>query len=131
MTEVVAALLCKGERFLICQRPTHKKRGLLWEFVGGKRECGESKEEALIRECREELGIEVRVGEVYMELIHDYPDITIELTLFRGEIIQGEPQLLEHENLRWILVEEIPQYTFCPADEEILSRLTEIGLRKC
>ncbi len=130
MTEVVAALLCKGERFLICQRPAHKKRGLLWEFVGGKRENGESKEEALIRECGEELGVEVRVGAVYMELNHTYPDITIALTLFRGEIIQGEPQLLEHEDLRWISVAEIPQYAFCPADEVILSRLMEVGLQE-
>ena len=128
MTEVVAALLCRGDRFLICQRPAHKKRGLLWEFVGGKRENGESKEDALVRECREELGIEVNVGAVFMQLTHTYPDITISLTLFRGEIIQGDPQLLEHEDLRWITVEEIPRYAFCPADEEILNRLTEDGL---
>ncbi|WMI82171.1 (deoxy)nucleoside triphosphate pyrophosphohydrolase [Anaerotignum sp. MB30-C6] len=128
MTEVVAALICQDHRFLICQRPSHKARGLLWEFVGGKRENGESKEEALIRECREELGVMVEVGEVYMELSHVYPDITIELTLYKAKIIQGTPQLLEHNDLRWIQVAQIPRFNFCPADEEILERLMEQGL---
>ncbi|KXL52728.1 CTP pyrophosphohydrolase [Anaerotignum neopropionicum] len=128
MTEVVAALLCQDDRFLICQRPAHKKRGLLWEFVGGKREAGESKEKALVRECREELGITVKVGEVFMELTHSYPDITIELTLFWATIFQGTPQLLEHEDFLWIKVEDIPKYAFCPADEEVLRRLMERGL---
>ncbi|WP_304508600.1 (deoxy)nucleoside triphosphate pyrophosphohydrolase [Anaerotignum sp.] len=128
MTEVVAALICQEDRFLICQRPAHKKRGLLWEFVGGKREDGESKEEALIRECQEELGIQINVGEVFMEVTHGYPDITIALTLFWSTISQGIPQLLEHEDLRWIKVEEIPKFAFCPADEEILCRLAEFGL---
>ena len=63
--EVVAALIWRGDRFLACQRPAHKARGLLWEFVGGKVEPGETKEEALVRECREELGVTVRVGEVF------------------------------------------------------------------
>lgn len=130
MTEVVAALLCRDDRFLICQRPSHKKRGLLWEFVGGKREAGESQAEALIRECREELGIEIEVGKIYMELTHVYPDITIHLVLFRGEVVHGEPQLLEHKDFRWITMKEIPEYTFCPADEEILTRLMEFGLQE-
>jgi len=128
MTEVVAALICKGDLFLICQRPAHKKRGLLWEFVGGKQEAGETKEDALIRECREELGIGIKVGEVYMEVTHKYPDISIRLTLFRSEITQGKPQLLEHEDFRWIRTEEIHNFAFCPADEEILERLMEHGL---
>jgi len=128
MTEVVAALICQDDRFLICQRPSHKARGLLWEFVGGKREKGESKENALVRECQEELDITVKVGDVYMELTHMYPDITIELTLFKATITQGTPQLLEHHDLRWIKVEEIQDFDFCPADEEILQRLMEVGL---
>ena len=78
-TEVVAALIWEGSRFLICQRPRHKARGSLWEFVGGKVEPGESKEEALIRECREELSITVQPGEVFMEVTHTYPDLTVHL----------------------------------------------------
>lgn len=125
MTEVVAALIRQGERFLICQRPAHKARGLLWEFVGGKVEPGETKEQALKRECMEELGIVLSVGERFMEVVHAYPDLTVHLTLFHAAIASGEPQLLEHNDMRYILVDEIPQYDFCPADTEILARLRQ------
>lgn len=123
MTEVVAALIWRGDRFLACQRPAHKTRGLLWEFVGGKVEPGETKEEALIRECREELGVTLSVGEVFMEVTHTYSDLAIHLTLFQAAIQEGEPQKLEHHDIRWITREEIDQYPFCPADEAILERL--------
>ena len=122
-TEVVAALIWDGSRFLICQRPAHKARGLLWEFVGGKVEPGESKEDALIRECREELAVTISAGEVFMEVDHDYPDLNVHLTLFNAAIIEGTPKMLEHNDIRWITVMEIPQYEFCPAAEEILRRL--------
>ena len=123
MTEVVAALIWKGNQFMICQRPAHKARGLLWEFVGGKVEPGETKEQALVRECREELAVTVQVGKVFMEVTHEYPDLTVHLTLFHASIQAGTPQLLEHNDIRWITVEEIDQYPFCPADEVILDRL--------
>ena len=123
MVEVVAALVWDGPRFMICQRPAHKARGLLWEFVGGKVEAGETKREALIRECREELAVEVEPGEVFFEVDHVYPDLTVHLTLFDAKIVRGEPQLLEHADLRWILPAEIPNYDFCPADEEILKKI--------
>ncbi len=125
MTEVVAALIWAGDSFLICQRPASKARGLLWEFVGGKVEPGETKEQALVRECREELNITVSVGEVFWEVTHTYPDLTVHLTLFHASIAQGTPELLEHNDLRWITVDEIPQYDFCPADQEILEKLRE------
>lgn len=124
-TEVVAALIWQGDRFMICQRPAHKARGLLWEFVGGKLEQGESKQQALIRECHEELAVQISVGEVYMEVLHEYPDLPVRLTLFNAAIAEGVPQLLEHNDIHWIRVEEIPQYDFCPADESILQRLME------
>ena len=127
MTEVVAALIWTGNRFLICLRPAHKARGLLWEFVGGKVEPGETKEQALVRECREELAVTVQVGKVFMEVTHEYPDLTVHLTLFHASIQEGTPQLLEHNDIRWITVEEIDQYSFCPADEVILDRLKEEG----
>lgn len=125
MTEVVAALIWKGDQFMICQRPAHKARGLLWEFVGGKVEPGETREEALVRECREELAVTVSVGDVFMEVTHQYPDLTVHLTLFHASILQGEPQMLEHHDIRYITPAEIPQYDFCPADEVILQRLIE------
>lgn len=123
MTEVVAALIWEGEKFMICQRPAHKARGLLWEFVGGKVEPGETKEQALIRECREELAVTLSVGNVFMDVIHEYSDITVHLTLFNAAISDGIPQRLEHNDIRWIIPEEIPKFDFCPADEEILVQL--------
>lgn len=126
MTEVVAALVWQGERFMICRRPEHKARGLLWEFVGGKVEPGETKEQALVRECREELAVTVAVKDEFMEVVHEYPDITINLTIFNAEIAEGVPQLLEHSDLRWILPREIDDYEFCPADEKILERIKEV-----
>lgn len=123
MTQVVAALIWDGSRFMICQRPAHKARGLLWEFVGGKVEPGETKPQALIRECREELGITVSPHALFMELDHVYPDLTIHLSLYHCTIASGIPQLLEHNDLRWITPSEIPQYDFCPADAEILERI--------
>ena len=123
MTEVVAALLWEGERFLICQRPAQKARGLLWEFAGGKVEPGETKVQALHRECREELAIEIAVGPVFWETVHTYPDMTVHLTLFSALIVKGTPTLLEHVDLRWILPEEIPQFAFCPADTPVLDLL--------
>lgn len=129
MTEVVAALIWDGDRFLICQRPAHKQRGLLWEFVGGKVESGETRQKALVRECQEELGITLDVGDVFYQVDHVYPDITIHLTLFHATIAQGTPKLLEHNDLRWITVPEMGDYAFCPADTEILAHIrTRYGM---
>ena len=121
MTDVVAALIWDGPRFMICQRPAHKARGLLWEFVGGKTEPGETMEEALVRECREELDITVSVGDIFTQVVHEYPDILIRLTLFHCTIADGTPSLLEHHDLKWILPSEIPEFEFCPADKDILA----------
>lgn len=125
MVEVVAALIWKGNTFMICQRPENKARGLLWEFVGGKVEAGETKEAALVRECREELAITLDVGKVFCEVTHVYPDITVHLTLFNASIAAGIPQKLEHNDIRWITPAEIPQYDFCPADKVILKKIIE------
>ena len=130
MTEVVAALIWDNDKFMICQRPAHKARGLLWEFVGGKVEKGETKEQALIRECKEELNILLSVGDVFMDVVHEYPDLTVHLTLFNAAIAKGEPQKLEHNDIQWITPNEITNYEFCPADEEILDRLIESHIEK-
>lgn len=128
MTEVVAALLWDKDRFLICQRPANKARGLLWEFVGGKVEPGETKEQALVRECKEELDVFLEVGSVVTEVTHEYPDITVHLTLFNATISEGKPKLLEHIAMKWITVDELSEFEFCPADEEIISVLKDIYL---
>ena len=123
VTEVVAALIRDGDRFLICQRPAHKNCGLLWEFVGGKVEPGESKEAALVRECQEELDITLEVGAEFMDVTHTYPELTVHLTLFEARILRGVPRLLEHNDMKWITAGEIDEYPFCPADQVILDRL--------
>lgn len=125
MVQVVAALIRDNDKFMIFQRPVTKTRAYQWEFVGGKVEKGETLEEALIRECQEEIGVTVRVGDVFMEVDHEYPDITIHLTLFNAEIVDGVPQKLEHNDIRSITPDEIPQYRFCPADDEILKKIKE------
>ena len=125
MTEVAAALIWSGDKFMICQRPPHKARGLLWEFVGGKKEAGETLEQTLIRECKEEIAVTVKVNDIFAELVHEYPDITIKLTLFNAEIAEGQPQKLEHVDIKWITVDEIDNFAFCPADEDILKMLKE------
>ena len=126
MTEVVAALIWDDDKFMICQRPPNKARGLLWEFVGGKVESGETKQQALIRECHEELAITLSVDDMLTDVVYEYPDITVHLSLFNCTIVGGSPKLLEHKDLKWISPTEIPRYTFCPADTKLLEKITEM-----
>ena len=126
MVEVVAALIWDKDKFLVCQRPANKARALLWEFVGGKVEPGETKEQALIRECQEELAVTLDVGDVFMDVVHEYPDLTVHLTLFNATIAEGVPQKLEHNDIQWIAPSEILNYDFCPADVEILKKIIEV-----
>ena len=126
ITEVVAALIWKNDKFMICQRPPHKARGLLWEFVGGKVEPGETKEQALIRECQEELAITLSVGDVFMDLVHEYPDLSVHLPLFNATIAEGVPKKLEHNDIQWISPSAIQNYEFCQADIEILKKIIEV-----
>lgn len=123
MVEVVAALIWYNDKFLICQRPANKARGMLWEFVGGKVEVGETKKQALIRECEEELAITISVEDIFTEVNHKYSDIDVHLTLFNAKIQNGIPTKLEHNDIKWITINEIDQYQFCPADEQVLVKL--------
>lgn len=125
MIEVVAALIWDNDKFLICRRPKNKARALLWEFAGGKVEFGETKEQALIRECKEELDITISVEDIFMDVVHEYPDITVHLTLFNSTILEGIPKKLEHDDIKWITASEIDNYDFCPADIEILKKVKE------
>jgi 8-oxo-dGTP diphosphatase len=126
ITEVVAAIIWDDDKFMICQRPANKARALLWEFVGGKVESGETKEQALVRECKEELNILLSVGDVFIDVVHEYPDITVHLTLFNATIAEGEPHKLEHNDIKWITPSEISNYEFCPADKEILNKIISL-----
>lgn len=125
MIEVVAALIWDNDKFLICRRPKNKARALLWEFAGGKVEFGETKEQALIRECKEELDITISVEDIFMDVVHEYSDITVHLTLFNSTILEGISKKLEHDDIKWITASEIDNYDFCPADIEILKKVKE------
>ena len=123
ITQVVAALIRDGDKFMIFQRPACKTRAFQWEFVGGKVEEGETLEEGLIRECMEEIGVKIKVGDIFTEVDHTYPDIDIHLTLFNAEISEGEVTMIEHNDIRCITPDEIDIYEFCPADDEILKKI--------
>lgn len=123
IVEVVAALIWEENKFLICQRPANKARPLMWEFVGGKVEPGETKAEALVRECQEELDITLQTFGEFFSVIHEYPEITVRLTLFNAVIKYGEPRLLEHNGLCWIDISETSKYEFCPADVELIDKI--------
>ena len=124
--EVVAGLIWDKDKFLICQRPENKARGLLWEFPGGKVEAGETLPQALQRECMEELAVKLDVRDQFMQVEHKYPDIFIRLTLFHCVISEGVPQTLEHNALRWIHPSETNHFTFCPADADILEEIDRV-----
>ncbi len=128
MVDVVAALIWDNDKFLICQRPANKKRALLWEFAGGKVEEGERREDALNRELTEELAMTVIVEDIFMEVIHEYPDITVNLILYNCRLDDTYPTALEHNDIRWIHPSEIDDYDFCPADEDILKKIKEVYL---
>ena len=123
--EVVAALIEQGDTFLACQRPVHKARGLLWEFLGGKVEPGETLEAAIVRECREEIGVTISVHGIVTEVTHEYDELIVHLTLLRASIAEGVPQALEHADIRFMTIAEAEGYPFCEADRELLRVVRE------
>ena len=120
MTEVVAAVIRQDGKVLICRRPEGKQCALLWEFPGGKPEKGETMEQALARECMEELAIKISVGKLLHQTVVDTPERTLRLNFFAAEITGGILTRKEHAEIRWALPEELPKYDFCPSDKEFL-----------
>ena len=121
---VVAALLHRGGRVLVQQRPAHKARGLLWEFPGGKVEAGEGDVAALRRECVEELGVEIECGRVLRTTVHDYEDLTVELVLIAARMPpEVEPHAHDAARLDWVRVADLAALPFCDADLEIVRDL--------
>ncbi|MFO1488795.1 MAG: 8-oxo-dGTP diphosphatase MutT [Verrucomicrobiota bacterium] len=123
--EVSAGLVFRHGKLLITQRHPDAHQGGLWEFPGGKREPGETFEQCLVRELREELAIEVTVGEVLESLTHDYPEKSVHLKFFRCDWKAGEPQPLDCADLKWIRREELDSYAFPAADARLLTLLKE------
>lgn len=125
MTDVVAALIRDAGRILVCQRPEGKMLAGCWEFPGGKPEPGETPQEALARECLEELNADISVGDLVCEVTHEYPDLTVRLQLYEARIAGRPPRLLEHQDMRWVTEAELDGLEFCPADVDIIHLLQE------
>lgn len=123
MTQVAAAIIQKGKKILICQRGAGGSTAFLWEFPGGKLEPDETLEECLVRECKEELEIDIKVGKIFAETEYEYPDRRIAFTFFEAEITGGKIKANVHKDIKWVITAELMDYEFCPADIGIIKRL--------
>lgn len=121
--EVVAAIIEKDGKILICRRAENKTRALKWEFPGGKIEPGETPEQAVLRECREELDVGLCVKGEFMRVLHSYPDIEIQLTVFRTAIIGSDPRCIEHKEIRFVYPSELADFELCPADITVAEKI--------
>lgn len=121
--EVVAAIIEKDGKILICRRAENKTRALKWEFPGGKIEPGETPEQAVLRECREELDVDLCVKGEFMRVLHSYPDIEIQLTVFRTAIIGSDPRCIEHKEIRFVYPSELADFELCPADITVAEKI--------
>ncbi|MDR0965951.1 MAG: (deoxy)nucleoside triphosphate pyrophosphohydrolase [Myxococcales bacterium] len=120
---VVAALIFRGDAVLAQQRRAGTRHALLWEFPGGKIEPGESAPDALVRECREELAVEIGVEHLFERVCHAYPDFDIELSLYRAKILSGEIQNLQAADVRFVPLNELSRLPFTEADRPFVARL--------
>ena len=123
---VVAGLIRRGNQILVQQRNPGGPRGLLWEFPGGKVDPGENDAEALARECREELGVSVRVDDLAAETVHAYEDLTVNLALYECTLVEGEPRNLSANAIRWVRVLDLTSLPFLPADVPLVTRLVAL-----
>lgn len=123
--EVSAALLFRNGKILITQRRADSHLGGFWEFPGGKREPGETFEQCLVREIREELGVEISIVELFEEITHAYKDKTVCLKFFLCELLEGEPQPIGCAAVKWIEEAELAGYKFPAADARLLEKLVK------
>ena len=123
VTEVSAALIFRGGKLLITRRHTNAHLGGLWEFPGGKREPGETFEQCLVREIREELGVEISIGKLFESVTHAYPEKTVHLKFFVCRLERGEPQRLGCAAFKWISASELDTWQFPAADTKLLKKL--------
>lgn len=125
MVEVAAAIIQKEGRILICRRGEGGSCAHLWEFPGGKREAGETLQVCAVRECLEELGLKIRITGRFGQVTHQYPDREVSLSFFLAECTGGSLHTFVHEQVRWVRLEELPAYDFCPADTQIIRELSQ------
>jgi 8-oxo-dGTP diphosphatase len=121
--EVAAGLVFRDGKLLITRRPAGAHLGGLWEFPGGKREAGETLSECLVRELREELGIEVEVGRRLAQVTHRYPDKTVCLEFFQCRWTRFEPRTLGCPDFKWVSAAELEEYEFPAADSQLIQLL--------
>ena len=126
--EVSAALIFRAGKLLITQRHAKTHLGGLWEFPGGKREAGETFEQCLVREIREELGAEISVGELFAEVAHAYPEKSVHLKFFICQLLSGEPQPLDCAAVNWVAKTELADFEFPAADAQLLEKLKDPSL---
>lgn len=120
--EVVAAIIRRNDRILATQRGYGEfKDG--WEFPGGKTERGETLQQALVREIKEELKSEIRVGEKLCTIEYDYPKFHLTMHCFWCDLLDGEPVLLEHEAARWLTTDELNSVDWLPADVQVVEAI--------
>jgi mutator protein MutT len=126
--EVSAALIFRAGKLLITQRHAKTHLGGLWEFPGGKREADETFEQCLVREIREELGVEISVGELFAEVAHAYPEKSVHLKFFICQLLSGEPQPLDCAAVNWVAKTELADFEFPAADAQLLEKLKDPSL---
>lgn len=124
MKRIAAAILRRNDKILICRRGSGGSCGYLWEFPGGKIEPGETGEDCAVRECREELGVEIQLQGLREETAYEYPDGPYGFAFYDGVIISGEPEKKVHLEIRWVSPEELTDFSFCPADRPMAERLS-------
>jgi 8-oxo-dGTP diphosphatase len=130
LIEVSAALIFRDGKLLITQRHARSHLGGLWEFPGGKREAGETFEQCLVREIREELGVEIFIGELFEEISHAYPEKSVRLKFFICKLLRGEPQPLDCAAVKWIAHDELNTHEFPAADARLLEKLSRVDFRR-
>lgn len=128
--QVTAAIFCRNDEYLICQRAHDDALPLLWEFPGGKAEAGETLEECIVRECREELAVEIRVLGEFGRTSYPHAGRELIFTFFRAEIVGGEISVNVHEQIKWVPAAQLKEYPFCPADVGIVERITANWMRE-
>mgnify|MGYP003590203591 FL=1 len=126
MTRVSAAIITNSDNeILICRRGQGGSCEFLWEFPGGKIEQGESPEECLVRECLEELEIEIEVLDLFEETKYSYPEREIEFMFFSASLKKGVPTPNVHDSIKWVSPDMLGEYEFCPADVLVVERLAK------
>lgn len=127
MKQVTAAIIKDNDKYLICQRGADDECSLLWEFPGGKLEEGETLEECIIREIKEELELDIKVQGIFTTSIYYFDHKEIHFTVYNAVIVAGQMKLNVHNDVRWVGLDELNKYTFMPADIEFVEKLVNVN----